>query len=68
MKDDSIYLLHIRDALNRIFDYTAGGEENFLQDTKTQDTVVRIWKLSERLLSTSLKTSGRRTSMSLGRG
>ena len=41
MKDDSIYLLHIRDALNRIFDYTAGGEENFLQDTKTQDTVVR---------------------------
>ncbi|HTG60355.1 MAG TPA: HepT-like ribonuclease domain-containing protein [Terriglobia bacterium] len=41
MKDDSIYLLHIRDALNRIFDYTAGGEENFLQDTKTQDAVVR---------------------------
>jgi len=68
VKDDSIYLLHIRDALNRIFDYTAGGEENFLQDTKTQGAVVRIWKLSERLLSTSLKTSGRRTSMSLGRG
>jgi len=41
VKDDSIYLLHIRDSLNRIFDYTAGGEENFLQDTKTQDAVVR---------------------------
>jgi uncharacterized protein with HEPN domain len=41
VKDDSIYLLHIRDTLNRIFDYTAGGAENFLQDTKTQDAVVR---------------------------
>ena len=41
LKDDSIYLLHIRDTLRRIFDYAAAGRENFLQDTKTQDAVVR---------------------------
>jgi uncharacterized protein with HEPN domain len=41
VKDDSIYLLHIRDCLDRISDYTAAGEESFLQDKKTQDAVVR---------------------------
>lgn len=41
LKDDSIYLLHLRDTLRRIFDYAAAGRENFLQDTKTQDAVVR---------------------------
>jgi uncharacterized protein with HEPN domain len=41
LKDDSIYLLHIRDTVRRIFDYTVAGHENFLQDTKTQDAVIR---------------------------
>ena len=41
VKDDSIYLLHIRDTVRRIFDYAVAGRENFLQDTKTQDAVVR---------------------------
>ena len=41
MKDDSVYLLHIRDAVNRIFEYSKGGAEEFLRDTKTQDAVVR---------------------------
>ncbi len=41
MKDDRIYLLHIRDAIDRILTYTAGGRSEFFNDPKTQDAVVR---------------------------
>ena len=41
MKDDRVYLAHLRDAIDRILDYTAGGKSEFLEDTKTQDAVVR---------------------------
>lgn len=41
MKDDRIYLLHIRDAIERILEYTAEGEQSFFSDRKTQDAVVR---------------------------
>jgi uncharacterized protein with HEPN domain len=41
VKDDCVYLLHIRDAVNRIFEYSKGGAEEFLRDPKTQDAVVR---------------------------
>ena len=36
MKDDRIYLLHIRDAIRHI-EYTAAGQADFLVDRKTQD-------------------------------
>ena len=41
MKDDRIYLLHIRDAIRHIVEYTAAGKESFFADRKTQDAVVR---------------------------
>ena len=41
MKDDRIYLAHIRDAIARILDYTSQGKAYFDQDEKTQDAVVR---------------------------
>lgn len=41
MKDDRIYLLHVRDAIHHIVNYTAGGKESFFADRKTQDAVVR---------------------------
>ncbi len=41
MKDDRVYLLHIRDAIQRVIEYTADGETAFFADTKTQDAVVR---------------------------
>lgn len=41
MKDDRIYLLHIRDAIDRVLDYIAGGKAAFFGDRKTQDAVVR---------------------------
>ena len=41
MKDDKVYLLHIRDAIQSIFDYTAAGKENFLKTKLIQDGVIR---------------------------
>jgi uncharacterized protein with HEPN domain len=41
VKDDRVYLAHIRDALRRVTDYTAAGRESFFGDAKTQDAVVR---------------------------
>ena len=41
MKDDRIYLLHIRDAIEHIMEYTISGKGSFIADRKTQDAVVR---------------------------
>lgn len=41
MKDDRVYLLHVRDAIGRILSYTTEGKQAFLADGKTQDAVVR---------------------------
>ena len=40
MKDDAVFLLHIRDSCGRILEYTVGGREAFLADPKTRDAVV----------------------------
>lgn len=41
MRDDRVYLAHIRDALTRIAEYTVDGREQFIADSRTQDAVVR---------------------------
>jgi uncharacterized protein with HEPN domain len=41
MKDDRLYLIHIRECIARIVRYTADGGNAFLEDTKTQDAVIR---------------------------
>ena len=41
MKDDRLYLIHIREAIERIEEYTREGQEAFLEDHKTQDAVLR---------------------------
>lgn len=41
MKDDRVYLLHIRDAIQNILNYTEAGRDGFFADRKTQDAVVR---------------------------
>ena len=40
-KDFRVYLLHIRDALLKIAEYTSSGEDVFHKDPKTQDAVIR---------------------------
>ncbi|MEO8325344.1 MAG: DUF86 domain-containing protein [Nitrospirota bacterium] len=60
MKEDRVYLLHIRDALANIQEYTSSGQEFFFTDKKTQDAVVRNLEIigeAAKHLSDSLTTS-----------
>jgi uncharacterized protein with HEPN domain len=41
MKDDRVFLAHVRDAISKIESYTQGGRETFFADAKTQDAVIR---------------------------
>ena len=41
MKDNRLYLIHIREAIERIEEYTREGQEAFFEDHKTQDAVLR---------------------------
>ncbi|MEX5218589.1 MAG: DUF86 domain-containing protein [Nitrospiraceae bacterium] len=60
MKDDRVYLLHIRDAIRNIIEYTTTGQVDFVADRKTQDAVIRnleiIGEASKRV-SDSLKSA-----------
>ncbi len=60
MKDDGVYLIHIRECIDRIERYTEGGDGEFFSDTRTQDAVLRnLHTLSEstQRLSQTLKAS-----------
>ena len=60
MKDDRLYVVHVRECIERIERYTAEGRAAFLADTKTQDAVLRnLQTLAESLgnVSDRLKTS-----------
>ena len=60
MKDDRIYLLHVRDAIQHILEYTTSGKESFFADRKTQDAVVRNLEIigeATKRASQSLKES-----------
>ncbi|WP_267901157.1 ribonuclease HepT family protein [Dulcicalothrix desertica] len=41
MKEGRVYLIHIRDCISRINQYTLEGKEVFFNDIKTQDAVLR---------------------------
>ena len=59
MKDDRIYLNHIRDAIVQINDYTAGGYGEFQKDRKGQDAVIRNFEIigkAVKHLSKALRT------------
>ena len=60
MKDDSVYIIHICECIERIEQYTEGGREFFLTDMKTQDAVLKnLHTLSESTqhLSPAMKSS-----------
>jgi uncharacterized protein with HEPN domain len=59
VKANRVYLLHIRDATQRIVEYTRGGREAFLASPMTQDAVVRNLEIigeAVKNLSESLRT------------
>ncbi|MDJ1174816.1 HepT-like ribonuclease domain-containing protein [Roseofilum capinflatum] len=41
MKDYRLYLIHIRDCLQRIQSYTEGGKKSFEEEIMIQDAVIR---------------------------
>lgn len=45
MKDDGVYLAHMRDALHRVRAYTVDGRNAFMADPKTQDAVLRSFEV-----------------------
>ena len=58
MKDDGLYMLHIKECIRRIEQYVSEGKDAFLADTKTQDAVLRNLQIlaeSTRRLSYELK-------------
>lgn len=60
MKDDKVYLRHIRECIRRIHEDVAGGRERFIASHTVQDAVLRnLETLSESTirLSEGLKTA-----------
>jgi len=48
VKDDRLYLIHIRECIAYILEFTADGKRAFYADRKTQDAVLRnLHTLSE---------------------
>jgi uncharacterized protein with HEPN domain len=41
LKDDRLYLIHIKECIERVIMYTEEGKDFFFTDTKTQDAVMR---------------------------
>jgi len=41
VKDDRLYLIHIKESIEWIDEFTIGGKAEFLDDRKTQDAVLR---------------------------
>ena len=39
--DDRLYLVHIRECIERVEGYVTGGKDFFFRDLKTQDAVMR---------------------------
>lgn len=45
MKDDRLYLEHIRQAIERVASYTLAGREEFLRNAMIQDAVARNFEI-----------------------
>jgi uncharacterized protein with HEPN domain len=60
MKDDRFYLIHIRECIARVGQYTAAGHEAFVGSTLIQDAVIRNLQIlaeSSQRLSEALRTA-----------
>ena len=62
MKDDRLYLIHVKECIARILEFTADGKNAFYADRKTQDAVLRnLHTLAESIqrISDDLKLESR---------
>jgi uncharacterized protein with HEPN domain len=61
VKDDRVYLGHIREAIHDIEKYTASGRDAFMADRMQQDTVIRKFEIiGEAVKHLSEETTARR--------
>jgi uncharacterized protein with HEPN domain len=61
VKDERVYLGHIRDAIHDIEEYTAGGRNAFMSDRMRQDAVIRKFEIiGEAVKHLSEETTKRR--------
>lgn len=58
MKDDRVYLGHIRDAIQDIQQYTSNGRDAFMVDRMRQDASSASWRSSARPSRNSPTTRG----------
>ncbi len=64
MKDDHVYLGHIREAIHDIQQYTATGRDAFMADRMRQDAVIRKFEIiGEAVKHLSDETKQRHTSI-----
>jgi len=45
VKDDRIYLEHIQEAVEKIMAYSAGGRDEFMENSMIQDAVARNFEI-----------------------
>ena len=45
MKDEKLYLEHIRDAITKIMRYSVDGRAGFMENTLIQDAVIRNFEI-----------------------
>ncbi|MDJ0898282.1 MAG: DUF86 domain-containing protein [Xenococcus sp. MO_188.B8] len=60
MKDDQLYLLNIKECIDRIESYTINGKAAFLENTMIQDAVIRNFEIigeATKRLSTEFRTT-----------
>lgn len=58
MKDARIYLIHVRECLTRIENYTQNGQNDFMSNILIQDAVLRNLEVMGNLLN-SYQRNGR---------
>lgn len=61
MKDDRLYLIHIKECIERIEEYTKDGKKAFFESTLIQDAVIRnlqVMAESTQRLSDDIKKTG----------
>ena len=54
MKDERVYLGHIRDAVNDIEEYASAGRDAFMAERMRQDAVIRKLEIMVRSLCSSV--------------
>lgn len=45
MREDRVYLVHIQEAIDKVFSYSAGGRDAFIANPMAQDAIIRNFEI-----------------------